>query len=59
VGILIGIAGTLFLQKFTFNSTAKQVRKMEEDREKRDPANWWKYGGDPFPQEEDDEDMAK
>lgn len=35
-----------------FSSLKSNVDKNEElERDKRDPANWWKYGGDPFQQD--------
>lgn len=43
-GIVISIIafGLLVVQ------TSKNIKKNVEDEEKNDPANWWKFGGDPY-----------
>lgn len=44
MGFLLGAITMMALQ--SLKESAK--RKSEEDDEQNDPANWWKYGKDPF-----------
>lgn len=49
--ILCFIGFNLFLESFNSNR-----KKQEKEKEENDPANWWKYGKDPYEYSNADED---
>lgn len=61
-GMMIGILCTMavyhFLIRGSIKSAIEQARQAEEEKEKNDPANWWKFGGDPFGKSNYRDDIA-
>jgi hypothetical protein len=43
---IAGILATVFFLAMGENS--QESKRREEEKERNDPANWWKHGGDPF-----------
>lgn len=63
VGFVVGIALTVLLNEVTMKRAIRNAKglakQQEEEKERNDPANWWKYGDDPFGKsiyEKDDKD---
>lgn len=54
LGGVSGFMLALLVWKVGINSACNELRKQEEERERRDPANWWKYGGNPYNADDDD-----
>lgn len=53
LGMVAGFLATLFVWHCGIKSASKELLKHEEEKDRRDPANWWKYGGDPYGDDED------
>lgn len=53
LGFFVGTTITLLLQRDT---VIVHETTNVTNREKNDPSNWWKYGGDPFANSLDEED---
>jgi hypothetical protein len=43
-GVMVGIV----MKWLCAVASAAGAKQIAEEREKNDPANWWKYGGDPY-----------
>lgn len=56
VGVLVALAIQHMSAKSDARAIGKEIRKIEEEKERRDPANWWKYGGNPFDSNYDQDD---
>lgn len=60
VGFVAGIAVTVILNEITMRRAIKNAKglakQQEEEKDRNDPANWWKYGGDPFDKSTYDKD---
>lgn len=46
-GCLFGVFMTLLVCRLAIKGAANEVRKLQEESERDDPANWWKYGKNP------------
>lgn len=46
------LASLSIKQNIPIKNSLKIDQQDKEDKEKKDPANWWKYGKDPFEYEE-------
>lgn len=53
LGMAAGFLLTLFVWHCGIKTASKEFLKHEEEKERRDPANWWKYGGDPHGDDDD------
>jgi len=51
VGIVVGFIMALIAISWGNNSARKTQNRYDEDRDRTDPANWWKY-----PQAKDDDE---
>lgn len=54
--VIGGVAGYLISDWAVsdgFRSASAELHRIEEERRRKDPANWWKYGGDPFEDSDD------
>lgn len=47
-GTVTGVIVSLYLLRRGMRAVFAEIKKTEEEKEKQDPANWWKYGGDPY-----------
>jgi uncharacterized membrane-anchored protein YhcB (DUF1043 family) len=48
IGMIAGFLISAAWIYFSLKSVSGDLKKTEEQRERNDPANYWKYGGDPF-----------
>ena len=48
LGMVTGFLATLFVWRCGLKAASREMLQHEEEKERRDPANWWKYGGDPY-----------
>jgi hypothetical protein len=55
LGIIAGSILTFIFNTLMLGSLAKKTGQAEREKDLRDPANWWKYGGDPFNYGDDDD----
>lgn len=46
-GVIAGLLIAMVAQGCGIKSAIKESHKADEEKEKNDPANWWKYGGTP------------
>ncbi len=56
IGLGIGVIICMIWQTVNNSNLVKTMAKIKEEEERRDPANWWKYNGDPFLDSYDDND---
>lgn len=49
LGVLGGLFAGLVVASYFYDTSTSTKSKLssEEERDRRDPANWWKYGGKP------------
>ena len=47
LGVLGGVFAGMLIASCFYGSDKRTKLTSEEERERRDPANWWKYGGRP------------
>jgi hypothetical protein len=58
IGFFVGMGAVLQFMRTppSPEEQRKNAEKAEEERARNDPANWWKYGGDPHEKSNYDED---
>jgi hypothetical protein len=58
-GFIVGIpVGAILMLIFLVFSATSMIKKSEQEREHRDPANWWKYGKSPPDYQEDNDNTG-
>lgn len=52
IGVFVGVVACFLVHRMAFRQVFGDVKRLERESERQrrenDPANWWKYGRDPF-----------